>query len=181
MNPTSMENMRLAKTKIPDLGNNITIVDVGGRGTKQIPVRSYQKVFKDVYKHYYVADINEGPGVTHIMPEQYKLPFADNSIDLVVSGQTLEHVRNPFKMMTEIKRIIKPNRYMIIIAPSTGPNHDDIDCWRFMANSFESIAQECNIKFIESWITNDAVCDKKSYRFESRRNIWSDHTFIGQK
>ena len=137
--------------------------------------------FKDVYKHYYVADINEGPGVTHIMPEQYKLPFADNSIDLVVSGQTLEHVRNPFKMMTEIKRIIKPNRYMIIIAPSTGPNHDDIDCWRFMANSFESIAQECNIKFIESWITNDAVCDKKSYRFESRRNIWSDHTFIGQK
>ena len=79
MHPTSMENMRLAKTKIPDLGNNITIVDVGGRGTKQIPVRSYQKVFKDVYKHYYVADINEGPGVTHIMPEQYKLPFADNS------------------------------------------------------------------------------------------------------
>ena len=115
MHPTSMENMRLAKTKIPDLGNNITIVDVGGRGTKQIPVRSYQKVFKDVYKHYYVADINEGPGVTHIMPEQYKLPFADNSIDLVVSGQTLEHVRNPFKMMTEIKRIIKPKRYMIII------------------------------------------------------------------
>ena len=35
MHPTSMENMRLAKTKIPDLGNNITIVDVGGRGTKQ--------------------------------------------------------------------------------------------------------------------------------------------------
>ena len=33
MHPTSMENMRLAKTKIPDLGNNITIVDVGGRGT----------------------------------------------------------------------------------------------------------------------------------------------------
>ena len=26
MHPTSMENMRLAKTKIPDLGYNITIV-----------------------------------------------------------------------------------------------------------------------------------------------------------
>jgi SAM-dependent methyltransferase len=181
MHPTSLENMRLAKTKIPDLGNNITIVDVGGRGTKKIPNRSYQEIFKDVYKYYYVADINKGPGVTHIMPEQYKLPFADNSIDLVVSGQTLEHVRNPFKMIAEIKRIIKPNRYMIIIAPSTGPNHDDVDCWRYMRDSFKAIAEECKIKVIADWITDDFEFDKDSYRFPSRRNVWSDHTFIGQK
>lgn len=45
------------------------------------------------------------------------LSFADNSFDLVVSNDVLEHVPNPKKAITEAYRILRPNGKLIMTVP----------------------------------------------------------------
>lgn len=52
-------------------------------------------------------DLNEG------------LPFKQSSFDVVIGLEVLEHLYNPYEMMKEIKRVLKPNGYAIISMPNT--------------------------------------------------------------
>lgn len=173
MHPSSILNMIKARDML-NLKRGLTILDVGGRALVETADRSYKSLFKDYFTNYYVADIEPGHNVTHVMGGMYNLPFEDNSIDLVVSGQTLEHVKNPFKMINEIKRVLKVENYMIIIAPSSGKRHDVIDCWRFMDDSFKSIAEDIgDLEVIADWVDRSAP--------DERSRQWQDHVFIGKK
>jgi hypothetical protein len=169
MHPSSIDNMKKAVALL-NLNNNLTVLDVGGRGLGGD--RSYYHIFKDISTTYHIADIVAGENVTHVMPEPYSIPADDNFYDIVVSGQTLEHVKNPFRLMHEMKRVVKSSGFIICIAPSTGPRHDVIDCWRFMDDGFKAIAEETNLKIVADWI--DIAYDKASRK-------WNDHVFVGQK
>ncbi|MBA9074617.1 ubiquinone/menaquinone biosynthesis C-methylase UbiE [Flavobacterium gossypii] len=46
-----------------------------------------------------------------------KIPLEDNSVDIVVSYETIEHHDEHDEMMTEIKRVLKPNGLLIISTP----------------------------------------------------------------
>jgi len=174
MHPSSIENMKAAKNyKNINLGKDLIILDVGGRALVENSDRSYKSIFQDIAKEYYIADIVDGPGVTHVMPGEYTLPFDDNSIDLIVCGQVLEHVRNPFKTVAEMKRVLKPNNYMILIAPSSGPRHDVIDCWRIMDDGFKAIANDVGLEVVADWVDRSAP--------DERSRKWADHVFIGKK
>lgn len=173
MHPSSIVNMEKARNhKYVHFPEKIKVLDVGGRDLNGKD-RSYKTVFEDIAETYYTADIVDGDGVTHPMPGPYELPFADNTFDLIVSGQTLEHVQNPFKSVREMKRVLKPNAYIILIAPSSGPRHDEIDCWRIMDDGFKAIAKDVGLKVVADWVDRDAP-DERSRR-------WNDHVFIGQK
>ncbi len=172
MHPSSILNMQKARNKIR-LDKNLRVLDVGGRSLAVDKDRSYQPIFDDVAAEYSIADINAGVGVTHVMPSHYVLPFNNNYFDLIVSGQTLEHVANPFRSVTEMHRVLKPKGYIILIAPSSGPRHDALDCWRFMDDGFKAIAEEVNLTVIADWV------DRKAEDERSRQ--WADHVFIGQK
>ncbi|WP_417200696.1 methyltransferase domain-containing protein [Bizionia sp.] len=46
-----------------------------------------------------------------------KIPLGDNSVDVVVSYETIEHHDEHEQMMTEIKRVLKPHGTLIISSP----------------------------------------------------------------
>lgn len=46
------------------------------------------------------------------------LPFADNSFDVVVCSEVLEHVRNPVRALSEMRRVVKPTGVVILSTPS---------------------------------------------------------------
>lgn len=172
MHPSSINNMKIAAEKIDIFSQfNLRILDVGGRDLNQD--RSYKTLFESIVNLYHIADISPGEMVTHLMPGLYSIPSADNYYDLIVSGQTIEHVKNPFRLVAEMKRVLKPNGFIILIAPSTGPRHDVIDCWRIMDDGFKAIAEDVGLEVIDDWIDKTAT-DKKSIP-------WSDHVFIGRK
>jgi len=154
-----------------DLKNNLNILDVGGRGLHED--RSYYQLLKNYAKRYDIADITEGENVNIIMPEFYSIPVKNNHYDLIVSGQTLEHVYNPFKLVKEMTRVLKNNAYIIIIVPSAGPRHDIVDCWRFMDDAFIGIAEECKLEIVANWIDREYK-NCRSYK-------WQDNVFIGKK
>lgn len=172
MHTSSLLNMKKALSLI-NLHNmtNLTILDIGGRGLNGD--RSYKSLCTGSFLNYHIADILPGENVTHVMPGEYTLPFDDSSIDLILSGQVLEHVKNPFRSVSEMKRVLKNEGYMILIAPSSGHRHDIIDCWRIMDDGFKAIADEVKLKVIADWIDHDAT-QKDSIP-------WKDHVFIGQK
>jgi len=172
MHPSSINNMKKVRDKyLLHLSPQSMILDVGGRGlTKD---RSYRSLFDGKYKDYYVADIVDGMGVTHIMPGPYTLPYDDNTFDLIVSGQMLEHCDNPFKSVAEMKRVLKPDAFIVLIAPSSGPYHDAQDCWRFMKDSWRAIAKDIGLTLIDQWITTNAP--------DERSRKWQDNVFVGKK
>lgn len=46
--------------------------------------------------------------------DAHKLPFAENSFDLIICTEVLEHVTEPRRVLNEIKRVLKPNGIAII-------------------------------------------------------------------
>ncbi len=51
-----------------------------------------------------------------------RLPFPEQTFDVVACLQVLEHVENPDNAISEIRRVLKPGGYACIATPNT-------DCW----------------------------------------------------
>ncbi len=99
-----------------------------GYGTKLISKSGAKKVYgidideltikyaKKFYSHNKISFIKASAMHT-------KLP--KNIADVIVSFETLEHVTNPSKMITEINRILKPGGLLIISTPNKAMSLDD--------------------------------------------------------
>lgn len=51
--------------------------------------------------------------------EDGSLPFADHSLDAVISIEVVEHVENQFAFMRELCRVVKPGGLVIVTTPNT--------------------------------------------------------------
>ncbi|MBU9301182.1 glycosyltransferase [Burkholderia multivorans] len=55
------------------------------------------------------------------------IPLVDSSIDVVVSFETIEHLAEQHEMLTEIRRVLKPNGMVVISSPNKKVYSDDRD------------------------------------------------------
>lgn len=84
---------------------------------------------------------------THIVAEGSKLPFKDESIDLVICESVIEHVTEPEKVFQEIKRVLAPGGYAYISIPFMYPFHaSPNDFTRFTRNSLRNYFKSYDIK-----------------------------------
>lgn len=60
---------------------------------------------------------------TDVLGVAEKLPFADNSLDGVISVAVLEHVKDPFRSAAEISRVLKPGGILFCAVPFLQPLH----------------------------------------------------------
>jgi SAM-dependent methyltransferase len=103
---------------------------------------------------YHGVDIAMGINVDIIMTDS--IPVPDGYADLVISGQTLEHCKNPFALVKEMARILKPNGFMFLIAPFRWTQHRyPIDCWRFLPDGMRCLI-EPELKFVASAISKSS-------------------------
>lgn len=123
------------------------IVDLGAMDVNG----SYRQLFgKD--SGFVGVDLEPGPGVDVVLTDVYHLPFEDSSVDLVLSGQMLEHCGQFWRVFTEIARILKPEGMAFMIAPSGGPVHRyPVDCYRFYPDSFQALADWSGLRLVHSW------------------------------
>lgn len=99
------------------------IIDIGcasGTFTYQI-----SKIFPnsniigmDSYKEVIDYAKEKYPSLEFTVADAHKLPFKDNSFDLTVCYETIEHVIDPRKVLTEIYRVTKVNGNIILAMDS---------------------------------------------------------------
>ena len=79
-------------------------------------------------KDYINLDIDKfvNPDILHDL-NKFPYPFKDNTFDLIEADHVLEHLKEPFKVMNELRRILKPQGKLIIKVPhfSRGFTHPD--------------------------------------------------------
>ena len=123
------------------------VVDLGAMNVNG----SYRELFA-ADTDYVGVDLEPGPGVQVVLGDVYRLPFEDDSVDLVITGQMLEHCAHFWRVFTEIARILKPEGLAFIIAPSSGPVHRyPVDCYRFYPDSYQALADWSGLRLIHSW------------------------------
>lgn len=150
MHKASHKYMKKYVEKYFDLENKHTVCDVGSFDVNG----SYKNIFPKSWK-YTGVDLSKGKNVDLVMKSNYKIPSEDECFDYVISGQTLEHCKNPFRLVKEMARILRADGIIIIVAPYKIHVHNyPIDCFRFLPEGIKSIMEEAQLKPIK-WKLRD--------------------------
>jgi SAM-dependent methyltransferase len=121
-----------------------TVVDIGSMDVGG----TYRDLFPEC--RYIGMDMKAGPGVDVVAREHYRYPVSSGSADLVISGQTFEHIDFFWLAWLEMSRIAKPDGLIFLLAPSRGPEHRyPVDCWRFYPDGFRALAKWAGVKLVE--------------------------------
>jgi len=150
MHKSSLNNMkRFVKNHLKAKGGSV--LDVGSLAVNGGVEGSYRPLFNGF--EYVGVDLSSGPNVDVVMGEPYKIPFEDNSFDVVISGQALEHVEFFWDLVKEMARVLKPGGKMCLIAPSAGKVHRyPVDCWRFYEDGMVALAKYVGLNVVECYI-----------------------------
>lgn len=62
--------------------------------------------------------LHRGAKVMNINFEVDQLPFENNSIDIIIMGEILEHLRDPEKLLKKAQEILKPSGVIVISLPN---------------------------------------------------------------
>lgn len=127
----------------------LRVLDVGGTDVNG----GYRTIFKGPGVTYLVADIEDHPSVDYVLNDPYALPFHDETFDVVVSGQMLEHCEEFWRSFAEMMRVTKRGGFVFLIAPSGGPIHQyPVDCYRFYPDAYRNLARMTNSNLVDCWL-----------------------------
>ena len=113
---------------------NLTILDLGSQNVNG----SYKELFNCPHWKYIGMDMSPGNNVDLVLEDPYSWKeIESDSVDVLISGQALEHIEFFWITFQEIARVLKPGGLCCIIAPSSGHEHRyPVDCWRFYPDGF---------------------------------------------
>lgn len=123
----------ISKFAKEEINNNLetTILDIAageGADLKLINQNvSKQQILKlygnEAYQPNVVKLKEIGIKVTNVDIEKSRLPFDNNSVDIIIANQILEHCKELFWIFTEMHRILKTNGVIIIGVPNLASIH----------------------------------------------------------
>ena len=112
------------------------------------PGGEYSNLFSNFNKKTFDFDKKWGPD---IVGDITKTNFEDNSWDIILCAQVIQHISNIQDLSKEIYRILKPNGYLIIDCPWQFQYHADPsfgDYWRISKDGFKYLFKD-GFKFIQ--------------------------------
>ena len=113
------------------------VVDLGGRDVNG----TLRPFFEKQGMKFISVDMEADPSVDIVVKPGDKLPFDNNSIDLIVSTSCFEHDPCLWLTFREMTRIIKKDGYIYINAPTRGKYHAyPGDFWRFYSDAGQGLA-----------------------------------------
>jgi len=123
-------------------GTRLDVLDVGSLQVAET-MSSYRSLLECEHWNYTGLDLVRGPNVDLCIAEPYDwAEVGDNRFDVVVSGQTFEHIEFFWMSAFEIGRALREGGLACIIAPSSGPEHrHPTDCWRFYPDGLRAVCR----------------------------------------
>jgi predicted SAM-dependent methyltransferase len=118
-------------------GNDKHVIDLGGADLNG----SVRKMITDYNMKYTCVDIEKNDNVDIVVKPGEKLPFHDESIDLIISTSCFEHDPCFWLTFKEFTRLIKKDGYIYVNVPSIGDYHVcPGDNWRFYSDAGQALA-----------------------------------------
>lgn len=174
MHLSSLINMERFRDKYlaEHLGKRLDIVDLGSTEMGAC----YRPIFDKPHWNYLGVDLTPGPNVDRVLQRPYDWrEIPDGSVDLLVSGQVLEHVEFFWITALEVSRVLKPGGIACLIAPSSGPEHRyPVDCWRFYPDGMRAFAKVARLHCVEVYTNWENSGDPGS-------DFWHDTVLVVRK
>lgn len=103
--------------------NNLDVLDIGcGRGflLKKIKEKyPNTRLFGiDISQKLCEISRDNNPDANIFLGDAESLPFSDNKFDLIFMTETLEHLLDYNKALSEVSRVLKPNGYFVVTVPN---------------------------------------------------------------
>lgn len=131
-----------------------TIIPLIFSGIKCLDVGCGDRPYENLFEHgsYVGIDIeNSGRPMGLKKPDYFydgnKIPFPDDSFDLVISTQVLEHTPNPLAILNEMARICKPGGGVVVSLPFVYQEHEEpFDFFRFSRFGIADLLEKTGLK-----------------------------------
>lgn len=138
MHQSSKERMKEFRDKYLDKNKPLKILDIGSLYVNDC----YRPLFSPGWE-YYGADIKEGKNVDIVLKDGYMWNIENESFDVVISGQVIEHVEDLKRWIVEFSRVVKKNGLICIIGPCSWPYHKaPVDCWRILPDGIRWLLED---------------------------------------
>lgn len=148
MHQSSYERMGKLRDAFLDAKKNLTIIDLG---SMEVYGGTYRPLFERPGWRYLGMDLGIGRNVDIVLADPYIWPLEDASVDVVISGQALEHVEFFWLTFQELARVLRPGGRALLIAPSGGMEHRyPVDCWRFYPDAYRAMAKWTGLRLLEA-------------------------------
>jgi ubiquinone/menaquinone biosynthesis C-methylase UbiE len=111
----------------------------------------YQSIVGNNSLTWDTVDLHQDARLTYITQSEYAFPIPDNTYDLVLSGQVIEHVRKIWLWIRELSRVCRIGGTVITICPVSWPYHEaPFDCWRAFPDGMRALYDEASLEVILS-------------------------------
>ncbi len=125
------------------------------------------------------VDFVQGRGVDVVLDDPYRLPFADASVDVVVSSSCFEHSEMFWVLFLEIMRVLKSPGLFYLNAPSNGTFHRyPVDCWRFYPDSGRALVKWAQRNGVDACVLESYVSRQDKYVSRQDNAVWSDFVAV---
>ena len=119
------------------VGGEVAKHGLAGRSTLEVGSLDVNGSVRSLFSGEYVGiDMREGPGVD-VVGYASALPFADDSFEVVVSTEMLEHDPAPWASLAEMGRVLRPGGHLLLTARGNGfgEHHEPDDFFRYMPSA----------------------------------------------
>ena len=105
---------------VSSIPKNSQILDLGGNKTQKRGDFNIEKYALKV--SYFNLSTVKQPDV---QADAIHLPICDNSFDVVICAEVLEHLRSPIDVIREAYRVLRPSGTILVTVPFLFPIHSD--------------------------------------------------------
>lgn len=139
----------------------VRVLDIGSCNV-QTDQPIYRTLFTNPKFDYTGLDLCSGENVDLVVKEPYNWPLENESYDIVISGQCLEHTTAPWVWIKEVERVCKSGGLVAVIAPwMWGQHRFPLDCWRILPDGMSYLLDKwCDFDLLDVGSTGpDVGCD----------------------
>ena len=87
------------------------------------PEHCFMKRFEKIHGAGYVTADLESP-LAKVKMDMHRMPFGENTFDIVLCNHVLEHVKDDARALAEIRRVLRPGGWAILQVPFFSPVPD---------------------------------------------------------
>ena len=112
----------------------------------------YRSLFETRVSQYIGADVEAAIGIKLdlIIEPEAPLALASQSVDTILSTQTLEHVLHFRRYLAECRRLLRPSGHLILTVPMQWRMHEvPFDYWRFTKYGVLAALEEQGLEVIQ--------------------------------